>query len=183
MSLRAHYQNAYVTHDIEKAKDLLSRQYGLSDYIGFEMELPVRTPEGEKTLGVKVACAWAGWLQIELIEPVSGAVEPYLPYLPADRSDATPRFHHISLRRDNYDEMQAEIARLGLPSLVVTLAGLIGLWKATGALPVSLPLWLAAVAVGAVLGTQFGLKWLPLRGLRYALAAVLLIAAGKLLLA
>jgi hypothetical protein len=115
MFLKGHYQNAYVTHDLEKAKDMLSRQYGLSDYIGFEMELAVRTPEGERSLGVKVACAWAGWLQIELIEPVSGAVEPYLPYLPADKSDATPRFHHISLRRDNYDEMQAEIARLGLP--------------------------------------------------------------------
>ena len=68
-----------------------------------------------KTLGVKVACAWAGWLQIELIEPVSGAVEPYLPYLPADKADATPRFHHISLRRDDYQDMQAEIARIGLP--------------------------------------------------------------------
>lgn len=64
-----------------------------------------------------------------------------------------------------------------------SLAGLIGLWQATGALPASLPLWLGAVTVGALLGTQFGLTWLPLRGLRYALAAVLLIAAGKLLLA
>lgn len=115
MFLQGHYQNAYVTHDLEKAKDMLSERYGLKDYIGFEMELPVRTPEGERSLGVKVACAWVGSLQIELIEPVSGAVEPYLPYLPADRSDATPRFHHISLRRDDYDAMQAEIARLGLP--------------------------------------------------------------------
>lgn len=115
MFLQGHYQNAYVTHDLDKAKDMLSERYGLTDYLGFEMEMPVRMPEGERTLGVKVACAWAGSLQIELIEPVSGAVEPYLPYLPADRNDATPRFHHISLRRDDYDAMQAEIARLGLP--------------------------------------------------------------------
>ncbi|MBV1689218.1 VOC family protein [Novosphingobium sp. G106] len=115
MFLQGHYQNAYVTHDIDKARDMLSERYGLKDWINFEMELPLRTPEGERQLGVKVGCAWAGSLQIELIEPVSGAVEPYLPYLPADKSDFTPRFHHISLRRDDYDAMQAEIARLGLP--------------------------------------------------------------------
>ena len=44
-------------------------------------------------------------------------------------------------------------------------------------------MWLVAAALGAALGTQFGLKWLPLRGLRYSLSVVLLIAAGKLLLA
>ena len=45
-----------------------------------------------------------------------------------------------------------------------------------------LPLWLGAVAIGALIGTQLGLKWLPVRGLRIALGLVLLIAAGKLLL-
>jgi uncharacterized protein len=48
--------------------------------------------------------------------------------------------------------------------------------------PAMLPLWLGAVAVGALIGTQLGLKWLPVRSLRYALGVVLLIAAGKLLL-
>jgi hypothetical protein len=115
MFLRGHYQNAYVTHDLAAAMAIVGERYGLEDWIRFEMELPVRTPEGERSLSVKVACAWAGWLQIELIEPVSGAVEPYLPYLPPDKSDATPRFHHISLRRDDYDAMQTEITRLGLP--------------------------------------------------------------------
>jgi uncharacterized membrane protein YfcA len=62
-----------------------------------------------------------------------------------------------------------------------SLAALIGLWQATGVLPAALPLWLGVVALGALLGTQLGLQWLPLRGLRQALAVVLLIAAGKLL--
>jgi uncharacterized membrane protein YfcA len=60
---------------------------------------------------------------------------------------------------------------------------LTGLWQSTGTLPAELPIWLAVVAVGAVLGTQLGLQWLPVRSLRYALSAVLVIAAGKLLLA
>lgn len=65
---------------------------------------------------------------------------------------------------------------------VNSLAGLIGVWQSTGALPAALPMWLGVVAVGALIGTQFGLSWLPLRGLRIALGIVLLIAAGKLLI-
>lgn len=64
-----------------------------------------------------------------------------------------------------------------------SLTGLAGLLHADGALPAALPGWLAAVAVGALLGTQLGLKWLPVKGLRHALGLVLLVAAGKLLLA
>jgi uncharacterized membrane protein YfcA len=56
------------------------------------------------------------------------------------------------------------------------------LWQATGALPAALPVWLAVVAVGALVGTQLGIHRLPLKGLRYALSLVLLIAAAKLLL-
>jgi len=64
-----------------------------------------------------------------------------------------------------------------------SLTGLAGLLHATGTLPKALPLWLGVVALGALLGTQFGLKWLPVKGLRYALGVVLLIASGKLLFA
>lgn len=62
-----------------------------------------------------------------------------------------------------------------------SLTGLAGLMHASGTLPQALPLWLAVVALGALVGTQFGLKWLPVKGLRYALGVVLLIAAGKLI--
>jgi len=64
-----------------------------------------------------------------------------------------------------------------------SLTGLAGLLHATGTLPTALPLWLVAVAVGALIGTQLGLKWLPVKALRHALGVVLLIAAGKLLFA
>ena len=64
-----------------------------------------------------------------------------------------------------------------------SLTGLGGLLHAGQALPTMLPLWLAVVAVGALIGTQLGLKRLPVRGLRHALGVVLLIAAGKLLFA
>lgn len=64
-----------------------------------------------------------------------------------------------------------------------SLTGLAGLLHATGTLPAMLPLWLGAAALGALLGTQLGLRWLPVRGLRRALGVVLLVAAGKLLFA
>jgi len=64
-----------------------------------------------------------------------------------------------------------------------SLTGLAGLLHATGTLPVALPLWLVVVAIGALIGTQLGLRWLPVRTLRQALGVVLLIAAGKLMFA
>ncbi|HZH42837.1 MAG TPA: sulfite exporter TauE/SafE family protein [Lysobacter sp.] len=64
-----------------------------------------------------------------------------------------------------------------------SLTALAGLLQAHAVLPSALPLWLAAVALGALLGTQLGLKWLPVRRLRHALGVVLMIAAGKLLYA
>lgn len=63
-----------------------------------------------------------------------------------------------------------------------SLTALIGLLQSQQTLPTMLPLWLGAVAVGALIGTQLGLKWLPVLGLRHALGVVLLIAAGKLLM-
>lgn len=64
-----------------------------------------------------------------------------------------------------------------------SLTGLAGLLHSTGTLPEALPAWLVAAALGALLGTQLGLRWLPVARLRQALGVVLLIAAGKLLFA
>jgi uncharacterized protein len=62
-----------------------------------------------------------------------------------------------------------------------SLTALAGLWQAGASFPEALPLWLVAVTIGALMGTQLGIHRLPIQGLRYALSAVLLIAAGKLL--
>lgn len=115
MFLKGHYQNAYVTRDREWAMNHLGEKYGLGDWIKFEVEFPVKTPDGEQLQATKVAAAWAGWLQIELIEPVSGYIDPFLPYLPEDSSDPGLRFHHVSLRRESMEEIEQEIAQLGLP--------------------------------------------------------------------
>jgi hypothetical protein len=62
-----------------------------------------------------------------------------------------------------------------------SMAGLAGTTFSQGALPDSLPIWLAAAALGGFVGTQLGTRLLPVHTVRYALAAVLVIAGGKLI--
>ena len=115
MFLTGHMQNAYVTHNLDRAVELVGNQYGVEKFDRFDPDMTVQTLQGPQPLACRVASFWAGGLNVEIIEPVSGYIEHYTNMLPADRQDATPRFHHISLRRDDEAEMRAEIARLGLP--------------------------------------------------------------------
>jgi hypothetical protein len=113
--MQGHYQNAYVTHNLEAAMDILRKRFAVDNYIVFEPDMPFTTPAGPKHVHVKACLAWTGGLQVELIEPISGFIDHYVPYLPKDRSDPTPRFHHIAVRRDDLSAMRQEIAQLGLP--------------------------------------------------------------------
>ncbi len=113
--MQGHYQNAYVTHDIEAAKDILRKRFNIDHYIQFEPNMPFTTPQGLKQVHVKACLAWTGGLQIELIEPIDGYIDDYVSFLPRDRTDPTPRFHHIAVRREDQQAMRQEIERLGLP--------------------------------------------------------------------
>lgn len=62
-----------------------------------------------------------------------------------------------------------------------SVAGLTGATVRWAALPESLPFWLAAAALGGLVGTQLGTRLLLVHAVRYALAAVLVIAGGKLI--
>lgn len=115
MSFLGHYQNAYVTHDIDRAMALTGPAFGLDCFTAFDVDMVSNTPAGEKSSRLRVATAWAGNLQIELIQPVSGYLDPYVHALPADPSDATPRLHHVAVRRDDLAAMRQEAQSLGLP--------------------------------------------------------------------
>ena len=114
MFLRGHMQNAYVTHDIDKAVEMMQDRFRLGRVDRFEPDMVVNTPHGHKPMQLRVASYWEGGLNFEFIQPVSGYVDDYCALLPADKKDFRPRFHHISLRRDDEAEMRAEIERLGL---------------------------------------------------------------------
>ncbi len=64
--------------------------------------------------------------------------------------------------------------------LANSISGLSAIAISEVTLPDALPWWLGAVALGALVGTQFGRGILPIPHLRRALAVVLLIAAAKL---
>lgn len=115
MFLKGHYQNAYVTHDLDRALAQLRKQFALPECLVFEPEMVLKTPAGEKVSKVRAALAWVDTLQFEFIEPVSGYIDYYLDIMPKDKSDASLRFHHIAVRRDDLDAMREEIAQLGLP--------------------------------------------------------------------
>jgi hypothetical protein len=108
-------QNAYVTHNLDKAMEIVGNKFGIDKFDIFEPEMVVKTSVGDRPLSTRVASTWVGGLNIEVIEPTGGYVDHYVSMLPQDRSDAVPRFHHMSFRRDDEAEMRKEIASLGLP--------------------------------------------------------------------
>ncbi len=115
--LTGHYQNAYVTHDFDCAQATLNARFGKAEWIVFEPDMVLKTPDGDREASVKAGLAWYGGMQIELIQPTRGWSAQYDSMLPADRFDRSPRFHHIAVRRESEAEMRQEIAELGLPLL------------------------------------------------------------------
>lgn len=84
-------QAAYVTDDIERAVALFKQQFSINDFLRVG---PVEVDLGADTIGeLKVALAYRGGFQYELIEPVSGALAHY-------RNAVTPNaaatFHHLA---------------------------------------------------------------------------------------
>jgi hypothetical protein len=66
-------------------------------------------------------------------------------------------------------------------NLFNSAAALAGLWSTSLMLPPELPSWLAAVAVGGILGSWLSVTHLPPTALRYILAALLLVGGAWML--
>lgn len=120
MSLQGFFQNAYVTHDLDRAIALCAAATGIDQFMPLDLELPLLTPEGERSIRLRVATGWIATLQIELIQPISGHIAPYAAGLPADPADAAPRFHHVAVRRDDPDALAREVEVLAQPVIFRT---------------------------------------------------------------
>jgi len=103
------YQTAYVTRNLDQALATLRQRHELSEFIRFDPDIEVRTPSGTGRAQTRVALAWAGRTQIEVIQPVGGLVDLYAPALPDD--EAALGFHHVAVRIDDWEAFQAEIER------------------------------------------------------------------------
>jgi hypothetical protein len=104
------FQVAYVTRDIERGIETMRRDHGIEGFIRFDPDIEVKTASGSGRIQVKAATAWDGRTQVELIEPVGGLVDLYLPYLPDDHS---LRFHHSAARVPDWALFREQLVREG----------------------------------------------------------------------
>lgn len=112
MYLTGFFQNAYVTRNLEHAEALATERHGIKDWVHFEPKMDVYTSvAGRGPCHLKVALGWAGPLQVELIEPVSGNLQHYLDYLPPSKTDYAARLHHICMRVPNWKKARAEVEK------------------------------------------------------------------------
>lgn len=108
-----HYQNAYITRDIEKALDTFRTRLGQENVSSFEVTVDAWTPQkGLAPATNKLAFIWINNLQIELIQPVSGNVDLYADDLP--EGDGM-KFHHFCVRVDDWDSFRANVDKMGYP--------------------------------------------------------------------
>jgi hypothetical protein len=112
MILENHYQNAYITADLDKALAMFRTQYGFDGFKRLEVSYELKTPAARGMATVKMALGWIGNLQYELIQPVAGLVDVYREGLP----DEYPlRFHHVCMRIHDWAEFRAGLDRQKRP--------------------------------------------------------------------
>jgi hypothetical protein len=107
-----HYQNAYITRNIDKAVTDFQALADVRKLIRYEGTTEVMTPAGRGPQTNKLAFLWVDDLQYEFIEPGPGIVDIYRNELPADDS---LKFHHICMRVDDWDEFRARVDKQPLP--------------------------------------------------------------------
>lgn len=110
-----HYQNAYVTRNLEKGLEAFRQRAKIDRVITYEGSTTVTTPEGSGTQTNKLAFIWVGDLQYELIQPVSGSVRVYRDALPADDG---LQFHHICMRVPDWDKFRAAVDTQPYPVVI-----------------------------------------------------------------
>ena len=115
-------QFAYVTRNLDRSVERLRNAYGHDSFIFFDPDIEVMTSNGPGRQQTRVAMTWDGATQIEIIQPVGGLIDLYLPYLPADDS---MRFHHSAVAVDDWPAFKRELAAAGVtPAIESGLDGL-----------------------------------------------------------
>jgi hypothetical protein len=118
-----HYQNAYVTRNVDKAVADFKRHADIRALMEIELPVQLWTPQGESTGVQKLAFVWVEDLNYELIEPQDGAaLAIYRDALPADDRVV---FHHVCHRVDDWGAFMDRVAEQPFP--VVLKGGTPGL--------------------------------------------------------
>jgi hypothetical protein len=101
-----HYQNAYVTRNVDKWVDTFRQRARVDRVLTYEGSTPVAVRGDAGIQTNKLAFIWVGDLQYELIQPVSGSVQIYSDALPADDG---LQFHHICMRVPDWETFRARV--------------------------------------------------------------------------
>ena len=107
-----HYQNAYVTRNIDKAMAEFTARADARDAVQFEATTQVLTADGPRTQTIKMALAWVGDLQYEFIEPVVDATPMFSGWLP---DGDEPKFHHSCARVEDWDDFRRRVGEQPYP--------------------------------------------------------------------
>jgi len=119
MSLIQHYRDllqlGYVTKDLDRATAFFERKLGAGAFAVSDYELTADFGGRMRDYAMRVALAWAGDHQIEIIQPVSGAVEFYRDGIDFDRHVVA--LHHIGIAVEGplaaWDEMVENVRASG----------------------------------------------------------------------
>jgi hypothetical protein len=116
------FQHAYVTNDMARAKRQFADRWGVRSFLEFESSLELSTPRGIENARLKIALAFVGNLQIELIEPVGGpAARIYQEFLPA--SGYRIVWHHFAYRLRGADAWQQFRNSVGTADYPIAIEG------------------------------------------------------------
>ncbi len=102
-----HFQMAYATNDIERARTLFQQRYGIREFR--RLEGPLRTGGH-----IHVELAWVGTVMYELLTAEGPGSELYVGRLPGD--EFVIRHHHLGFMISNeaqWEALMTEIARNG----------------------------------------------------------------------
>src|SRR6185369_13946700 len=113
MMFGSHYQNAYVTRNVDRAVADFRKYADVRALYEIEVPVQVWTPQGEGVGVQKLAFVWVGDLNLELIEPKSGDVLAI--YRDALPDDERLVFHHVCHRVDDWDEFMARVDQQPFP--------------------------------------------------------------------
>ena len=115
-----HYQNAYVTRDIDKAVARVTPRADVRSVVQFEATTEVLTAAGTRPHNIKLAFVWVGDLQYEFIEPIAEAVPMFATMLP---NDDLSRFHHSCARVPDWDDFRRRVDEQPYPVVIEGASG------------------------------------------------------------
>jgi hypothetical protein len=108
-----HYQNAYVTRNVDKAVAEFKERSDVRSLMEIEVPVQVWTPNGSGIGIQKLAFVWVEDLNYELIEPKDGDVLAL--YRDALADDDRLVFHHVCHVVDDWEALMTRVEKQPFP--------------------------------------------------------------------